>query len=53
MSEGSKKEIAAALYRDEKVSLARATSIADVSLIRMKEMLIENGIIEEFPQPML
>lgn len=44
MSERSKKEITAALYREEKVSLAKAASIAGVSLTGMKEILIEKGI---------
>ncbi len=38
------KELAVALYRQEKISLARAASIASVSLTRMKEILIERGI---------
>ena len=38
------KEIAAELYRQEKVSLAKAASIAGVSIIRMKKILIEKGI---------
>lgn len=38
MSERNKKEIAAALYKEEKVSLARAAIIAGVSLIGMKEI---------------
>lgn len=38
------KELAVALYRQEKISLARAASIAGVSLTRMKELLMEKGI---------
>jgi len=38
------KEIAAGLYRQEKVSLAKAAGIAGVSITRMKEILIEKGI---------
>ena len=38
------KEIAVALYRDKKISLAKAASIAGVSLVRMKEILLEKGI---------
>ncbi len=49
ISEISKKETAAALYKEEEVSLAKAASIACVSLIRMKEILMEKGILEEFP----
>ncbi len=44
MSEKSKKETAAALYKEEKVSLAKAASIAGVSLAGMKEILMEKGI---------
>ena len=32
------------LYRDKKISLAKAASIAGVSLVRMKEILLEKGI---------
>ncbi len=44
MSERRKKETAAVLYKEEKVSLARAASIAGVSLTGMKEILMEKGI---------
>lgn len=44
MSERSKKETAAALYKEEKVSFARAASIAGVSLTGMNEILMEEGI---------
>ena len=40
----SVKETAAALYKEEKVSLARAAGIAGVSLTGMKEILMEKGI---------
>ncbi|MBU4373370.1 MAG: UPF0175 family protein [Euryarchaeota archaeon] len=40
----NEKEIAIALYRQQKVSLARAASIAGISLTRMKEILLEKGI---------
>jgi Arc/MetJ-type ribon-helix-helix transcriptional regulator len=38
------KEIAVALYREKKISFAKAASIAGVSLDRMKEILLEKGI---------
>ena len=38
------KEIAVALYREKKISFAKAASIAGVSLARMKEILLEKGI---------
>ena len=38
------KEIALALYRQKKISLAKAASIAGVSLTRMKEILLEKGV---------
>ncbi len=38
------KEIAAQLYRQEKVSLAKAAEIAGVSTTGMKKILIEKGI---------
>src|SRR5574341_1668526 len=44
LREYDEKEIAAALYREEKVSLARAASIAGVSTPKMKEILREKGI---------
>jgi len=33
-----------ALYREKKISFAKAASIAGVSLTRMKEILLEKGI---------
>ncbi len=44
MSEISKKETVAMLYKNEKVSLAKAASIAGVFLTRMKEILMVKGI---------
>ncbi|NJD78913.1 MAG: hypothetical protein FIB08_17775 [Candidatus Methanoperedens sp.] len=44
LREYDEKEIAVVLYRQEKVSLAKAASIAGVSITRMKEILIEKGI---------
>lgn len=44
MSEINKKKKAAALYREEKVSLAKAASMAGVSIVRMKQILMEKGI---------
>ncbi len=44
LQEYDEKEIAVALYRDGKVSLAKAASIAGVSLTKMKEILMEKGI---------
>ncbi|MFZ3058555.1 MAG: UPF0175 family protein [Candidatus Methanoperedens sp.] len=38
------KEIAVALYRQEKISLAKAAGIAGVSLTAMKKILMERGI---------
>ena len=38
------KEIAVALYREKKISFAKAASIAGVSLNRMKDILLEKGI---------
>lgn len=38
------KELAVALYRQEKISLAKAAGIAGVSLTRMKKLLMERGI---------
>ena len=38
------KDIAVALYREKKISFAKAASIAGVSLTRMKEILLEKGI---------
>jgi len=38
------KEFAVALYREKKISFAKAASIAGVSLTRMKEILLEKGI---------
>lgn len=39
-----KKDQAAALYKEGRASLAKAASIAGVSLTRMKEILAEKGI---------
>jgi predicted HTH domain antitoxin len=44
LREYDEKEIAVELYRQEKVSLAKAASIAGISITRMKEILIEKGI---------
>ncbi len=44
LREYDEKEIAVGLYRQEKVSLAKAAGIAGVSITRMKEILIEKGI---------
>jgi predicted HTH domain antitoxin len=44
MKEYDKKEIAVALYKAEKVSLAKAAEIAEVSFTNMKEILVEKGI---------
>lgn len=44
LREYDEKEIAAALYKEGKVSLAKAASIAGVSLTKMKEILIGKGI---------
>ena len=38
------KEIAIGLYRQEKISIAKAASIAGLSPISMKKLLIERGI---------
>lgn len=38
------KEIAVALYRQEKISLAKAAGIAGVSQTQMKKILMEKGI---------
>ena len=38
------KEIAVVLYREKKISFAKAASIAGVSLTRMKDILLEKGI---------
>ncbi len=42
--EYDEKEIAAELYREGKVSIAKAANIAGVSLSRMKKILMEKGI---------
>ncbi len=44
LREYDEKEIAAELYRQEKISLAKAASIAGVSITRMKKILVEKGI---------
>jgi predicted HTH domain antitoxin len=44
LREYDEKEIAVGLYRQGKVSLAKAAGIAGVSMTRMKEILIEKGI---------
>ncbi len=44
LSEFDDKDIAAQLYRQEKVSLAKAAEIAGVSITGMKKILIEKGI---------
>ncbi|MDD5473844.1 MAG: UPF0175 family protein [Candidatus Methanoperedens sp.] len=44
MSEINKKEKAAALYIEKKMSLAKAASMAGVSITRMKQILMEKGI---------
>ncbi|MDP3106212.1 MAG: UPF0175 family protein [Candidatus Methanoperedens sp.] len=41
LREYDEKEMAVGLYRQEKVSLAKAAEIAGVSITRMKEILIE------------
>jgi len=38
------KEQAAALYKEGRASLAKAASIAGVSIVRMKQILMEKGI---------
>ncbi len=44
LREYDEKEIAVELYRQEKISLAKAAGIAGVSITKMKEILIEKGI---------
>jgi len=44
LREYDEKEMAVGLYRQEKVSLAKAAEIAGVSITRMKDILIEKGI---------
>ena len=44
MKEYNKKEVAVALYKAEKASLAKAAEIAGVSFIEMKTILVEKGI---------
>ena len=38
------KDQAAALYKEGRASLAKAASIAGVSIVRMKQILMEKGI---------
>ena len=44
MKEYDEKELAVELYKQEKVSLAKAAEIAGISFNNMKEMLVEKGI---------
>ncbi|VVB54230.1 Uncharacterised protein [uncultured archaeon] len=44
LREYDEKEIAVGLYRQGKVSLAKAAAIAGVSITRMKGILVEKGI---------
>ena len=44
LKEFDQKELAVSLYRQEKVSLAKAAKIAGVSVGKMKEILIGRGI---------
>jgi len=44
LKEYDRVDTAAELYRQEKISLAKAAEIAGVSFIKMKEILVDRGI---------
>ena len=44
LKEYDEKELAVSLYRQEKVSIAKAAKIAGVSFSKMKEILIKKGL---------